>query len=379
MLKILELSELQKKTGRRNVKIILHEVHQSESQWNKNGITWLEPYVSQNIKSAEGQPFVAEFFDSDQDYPWGHGKQMVVNGELQFERSTVVGMIEKAYVQSLDVNGKTILAAVAEGYLFANRYPHFMSWMETKIQEGAPVESSVEIARTGDNQAIVYRDGWKQEGRIPTEFEYIGHAILGIEPADDSAVLLELNNKKKGDFTAMDLKELQKLAEDRLVEMNALKAKLEEMKAAKESVDAELATKVGEVNTLVEEVKTLGEAKATLETEKETVATELNSYKEKEAQEKLEALKAEFNSKLDVFEESEKTVAEAEINAFNEAPSTELMSKALNKINSGIVASIVEARKVETNSKKDNKAPDIFESFSGTTEETETEDVDIYS
>jgi len=177
----------------------------------------------------------------------------------------------------------------------------------------------------------------------------------------------------------MDLKELQKLAEDRLVEMNALKAKLEEMKAAKESVDAELVTKVGEVNTLVEEVKTLGEAKATLETEKETVATELNSYKEKEAQEKLEALKAEFNSKLDVFEESEKTVAEAEINAFNEAPSTELMSKALNKINSGIVASIVEARKVETNSKKDNKAPDIFESFSGTTEETETEDVDIYS
>lgn len=377
MLKILELSELQKKTGRRNVKIILHEVHQSESQWNKNGITWLEPYVSQNIKSAEGTPFVAEFFDSEQDYPWGHGKQKIVNGELQFERSTVVGMIEKAYVQSVDVNGKTILAAVAEGYLFANRYPNFMSWMETKIQEGAPIESSVEIARTGENQAITYRDGWKPEGRIPTEYEYIGHAILGIEPADDSAVLLELNSKKKGDFTAMELKELQKLAEDRLVEINALNAAKTQMEEAKLALETDLEAKVSEVNTLVAEVKALGEAKAALEAEKEAVSTELNSFKEKEAQEKLEALKAEFNSKLDAFEESEKTVAEAEINAFNEAPSTELMSKALNKINSGIVASIMESRKAELNNKKENKAPDVYEAFADTKESDE--EVDIYS
>ena len=377
MLKILELSELQKKTGRRNIKMILHKVHQSEGQFNKNGITWLEPYVSNNIKSAEGTPFVAEFFDSEQDYPWGHGKQKIVNGELQFERSTVVGMIEKAYVQSVDVNGETILAAVAEGYLFANRYPNFMSWMETKIQEGAPVESSVEIARTGENQAITYRDGWKPEGRIPTEYEYIGHAILGIEPADDSAVLLELNSKKKGDFTAMELKELQKLAEDRLVEINALNAAKAQMEEAKSALEADMEAKVSEVNTLVAEVKALGEAKAALEAEKEAVSTELNSFKEKEAQEKLEALKAEFNSKLDAFEESEKTVAEAEINAFNEAPSAELMSKALNKINSGIVASIMESRQAELNSKKENKAPDVYEAFADTKESDE--EVDIYS
>ena len=377
MLKILELSELQKKTGRRSIKMILHEVYQSEDEFNKNGITWLEPYVSNNIKSAEGTPFVAEFFDSEQDYPWGHGKQKIVNGELQFERSTVVGMIEKAYVQSVDVNGETILAAVAEGYLFANRYPNFMSWMETKIQEGAPVESSVEIARTGENQAITYRDGWKPEGRIPTEYEYIGHAILGIEPADDSAVLLELNSKKKGDFTAMELKELQKLAEDRLVEINALNAAKTQMEEAKLALEADMEAKVSEVNTLVAEVKALGEAKAALEAEKEAVSAELNSFKEKEAQEKLEALKAEFNSKLDAFEESEKTVAEAEINAFNEAPSAELMSKALNKINSGIVASIMESRQAELNSKKENKAPDVYEAFADTKESDE--EVDIYS
>lgn len=377
MLKVLELSNLDKKTGRRYGKFVLHEVFESESRHNKNGITWLEPYVSQNISSAVGQPFVAEFFDSDQDYPWGHGQQKIVNGELQFQNSTVVGMIEKAYVERVDVNGKTILAAVAEGYLFANRYPNFMSWMDTKRAEGAPIESSVEIARTSENETIIYRDGWKTEGRIPTEYEYIGHAILGVEPADDSAVLLELNQKKKGVFTAMDLKELQKLAETRLVELNASNAELEALKVAKAALDADLETKVAEVNTLVEEVKSLKETNTTLETSKEAIVTELNSYKEKEEAAKLEELKAEFNSKLAAFEETEKVVAEVEINAFNESPSVELMNKAVDKINSGIVASILEKRTTETNSK--DKKTEIFESFNQTDDEKDDVEVNIYS
>lgn len=364
MKQILELSAEDIKTGQRKIKIVLHEIYESESLWNKNGITWLNPYVEQQIKTAIGTPFVAEFFDSEQDMPVGHGKQLIVDGNLLFENSTVVGLINDAYVERVDVNGKSILAAVAEGVLYANRYPHFVSWIEQQQAQGRLIESSVEIAKSPGNTYVTYRDGYKETGRIPVDYEYIGHAILGITPADDNAVLLELNSQKKGDLLMKEqIEALQKLADERLLEINELQAKVkeadekvaakdDELKEKDAQAEAKDKEKEEEMNALVLKVKELEGTATELNTAKEVVEAELNTYKEAEAAQQLEELKAEFNSKTAIYSEEEKATAEAEINAFVEAPSVELMSAAIHKLDSTVAQAILAARTTELNSKK---------------------------
>jgi len=370
---ILELSAEDRKTGQRKIKIVMHEIYESESRYNLNGISWLNPYVEQRISTAIGAPFVAEFYDSEQDMPLGHGKQLIVNGELQFKNSTVVGLIQDAYVERVDVNGKSILAAVAEGILYANRYPNFVSWIEQQREKGYAIESSVEIARIPGNDYVNYRDGYKELGRIPVDYEYIGHAILGITPADDSAVLLEINSHKKGDLLMNEqIEKLQKLAEDRLLEINELQAKVKEAEeevSAKEDElkekDAQAAEKdkekEEEMNALVLKVKELEATTTELNTVKEAVEAELNAFKEVEAEQKLEELKAEFNTKTAIYSEEEKATAEAEINAFVEAPSVELMSAAINKLDSTVAQSILAARTTELNASTKTKSKGIDE------------------
>ncbi len=373
MKQILELSAEDKKTGQRKIKIVMHEIYESESRYNLNGITWLNPYVEQRISTAIGAPFVAEFYDSEQDMPLGHGKQLIVNGELQFKNSTVVGLIQDAYVERVDVNGKSILAAVAEGILYANRYPNFVSWIEQQREKGYAIESSVEIARIPGNDYVNYRDGYKELGRIPVDYEYIGHAILGITPADDSAVLLEINSHKKGDLLMNEqIEKLQKLAEDRLLEINELQAKVKEAEeevSAKEDElkekDAKAAEKdkekEEEMNALVLKVKELEATTTELNTVKEAVEAELNAFKEVEAEQKLEELKAEFNTKTAIYSEEEKATAEAEINAFVEAPSVELMSAVINKLDSTVAQAILAARTTELNASTKTKSKGIEE------------------
>lgn len=373
MKQILELSAEDRKTGQRKIKIVMHEIYESESRYNLNGITWLNPYVEQRISTAIGTPFVAEFYDSEQDMPLGHGKQLIVNGELQFKNSAVVGLIQDAYVERVDVNGKSILAAVAEGILYANRYPNFVSWIEQQREKGYAIESSVEIARIPGNDYVNYRDGYKELGRIPVDYEYIGHAILGITPADDSAVLLEINSHKKGDLLMNEqIEKLQKLAEDRLLEINELQAKVKEAEeevSAKEDElkekDAQAAEKdkekEEEMNALVLKVKELEATTTELNTVKEAVEAELNAFKEVEAEQKLEELKAEFNTKTAIYSEEEKATAEAKINAFVEAPSVELMSAAINKLDSTVAQSILAARTTELNASTKTKSKGIDE------------------
>ncbi|WP_215085399.1 hypothetical protein [Exiguobacterium sp. s78] len=381
MKQILELSAEDIRTGQRKIKIVLHEIYESESLWNKNGITWLNPYVEQQIKTAIGTPFVAEFFDSEQDMPVGHGKQLIVDGNLLFENSTVVGLINDAYVERVDVNGKSILAAVAEGVLYANRYPHFVSWIEQQQAQGRLIESSVEIAKSPGNTYVTYRDGYKETGRIPVDYEYIGHAILGITPADDNAVLLELNSQKKGDLLMKEqIEALQKLADERLLEINELQAKVkeadekvaakdDELKEKDAQAEAKDKEKEEEMNALVLKVKELEGTATELNTAKEVVEAELNTYKEAEAAQQLEELKAEFNSKTAIYSEEEKATAEAEINAFVEAPSVELMSAAIHKLDSTVAQAILAARTTELNSKK-SKSQGIDETIVHTGEVT---------
>ena len=46
------------------------------------------------------------------------------------------------------------------------------------------------MAGTKDNDGeIIYDGGWKEQGRVPMVYDYIGHSIISITPADDAALV----------------------------------------------------------------------------------------------------------------------------------------------------------------------------------------------
>lgn len=320
---IIEINQKNEVTGRTFLKWIVHEIYENTQQYNGNGISWREQYVLNNIESAKGMPICVEFLDWDQSEPFGHGMTSIVDDEPKFQNSAVVGTTENAYVDTVEVNGRTIRALVAEGYIYEQRYPNFVTWLKSKMYDNDFPETSVEICskKSSGNDRIVYESGWIEKGRVPMIYDYTGDAILGIKPSDESAVLLELNH------------------------LHNDKNKKEE-----NELDEETQKKITELNQQLET------AKATIE--------ELTKYK-KANEDKI--LIAELNSKLATYTEDEKATVKEKVTAFTSKPSTEGIHAIVSEINSFIVQKVLEKRtnkedqeQLELNSAK-SVYGDIFE------------------
>jgi hypothetical protein len=310
---IIELNQKNEVTGRTFIKWVVHEIHENTSQYNENGISWKEQYVLANIESAKGMPICVEFLDWEKSEPFGHGMTSIVDDEPKFENSAVVGITENAYIDTVEVNGRNIRALVAEGYIFEQRYPNFVTWLKSKMYDADFPETSVEICfkKSTDNDKIVYESGWIEKGRVPMIYDYTGDAILGIKPSDENAVLLELNH-----LNSKNNKEEEKLSK-------------------------ELESQITELN------QKLLEADSTIQ--------ELNKYK-KESEAK--GLIAELNSELTNYSEEEKEPVKEKIVAFNVNPTAIGIQSIVSEINSLIVKKVFETRnnnkkeEVELNSSK---------------------------
>ena len=195
---IIEISKKTSKAGRTHCKFVLHEIYDSDKKYNSNGISWKKEYVEENIDSVKTMPIVAQFLDDDNTIPFGaHGELNAKDGKITFQDSLVVGAFEDAFIdENIEVNGKTITGLVAKGYIFDQRFPELVTYLQEQYDNGEPVESSVEICadKSQGNTKIIYDGGWKEKGRVPQTYQYSGHAIvIGIEPSDKSALMLELN------------------------------------------------------------------------------------------------------------------------------------------------------------------------------------------
>lgn len=194
-LPVYEISAASSVNGRRPIKAILHEIHSDESFFQHNGISWSEEFTKNNMASVVGMSIVAEFLNDDRDTPYGHGMTEIRDNLPLFEDATMVGSFHKAYIDDVEVNGQTKRALIAEGTLDEMRYPKFVGWLRNQL-ETSGAEGSVEIVGKPEHDGrIIYSGGWKAEGRIPQIYDYSGYAILSIPPADDTAVVMELNNK----------------------------------------------------------------------------------------------------------------------------------------------------------------------------------------
>jgi len=209
---IIEISKKKAKAGRTPVKLVLHNLPKTEDESNKNGIHWVKEYCEDNIDTIAGMQLVAQFLDDKHEIPFGsHGNMVLEENQVIFEDSLVVGSFEKGYVaEGIEVNGEIIDAVVGEGYIYNQRFPKLVEFLQEQYDNQIPVEGSVEICASASkgNTKIIYDGGYKEQGRRPQVFDYSGHAlVIGEVPADCSAVLMELNSYRKKEESVSKIKD----------------------------------------------------------------------------------------------------------------------------------------------------------------------------
>ena len=386
MQKILELSNRKSKGGRRRIEIVLHKIPSDDSEVNRNGIHWSEQNTLANIETVKGIPICAEFSDDEKEVPLGHGytSTEIIDGKRTpvFENSEVVGYIDHGEIRDITVGEENIRALVGSGYLYEQRYPHFVQWVRSNV-ETSSVDTSVEIVgyEENDNQ-IVYEGECTQEYRCPKEYQYSGTAIISVLPADSNAVVLECaeaNNQDKEDSYAMTEQEIMDVIKGALNETNSLKEAHETEVNALNDTIAERDNTIAELNATVAQVQ---QALKDMELERDAWYAERAELEKTLGELRAKERLGELNEALNAYSEDEQKFAEVEINAYKENPLEGDLEAIKNKINAAIVEKRNEDAKVaEQNAAKEKeqeKVEDIFSEVNAFSDENKEEDTNIF-
>ena len=335
-MRILELSSKDDKDGRRQVKVILHEIYKDKSQHNKNGITWLEEYCKNNIDSVKGISITCEFVNDERTEILGHGETGIEDGVPVLENATMIGVLERGYIDDIKVDGETKRALIGEGYIDAMRYKNFVDVLEEKIKANETIFGSVEIIGLKENgNRIKYLNGYQEIGRIPTEYRYSGFAVLGVMPSDETARLIEINNRK-GIDTMEKLEKIFEKFEEKFYKTDEYKQELEKKQKENEDLKAQnkfLADKLKENDRLKEELDKL----------------------------KSSTLKEQLNAALADFSDKEKEVAKESIEKFSADPinSNESIQDIVDTILVAIGKEVCELKKKKVSEQNSYKYEDI--------------------
>ena len=389
---IFEISSESKIVGRRPIKVILHEIFPDDTQWQENGISWNEEYVKLNLHSVVGMSLTVEFLTEDRSVPYGHGMTEIrLEDNLPlFEDATMVGHFDKAYIDDVEIDGEVKRVLIAEGTLDEMRYPKFVAWLREHMAERT-VKGSVEIVGKAEHDGhIVYSGGWKEQGRVPQFYDYSGYAILSVKPADEAAIVMELNNKKsdkedsdmdekmKNDLMAVisgAMSETNSKWDQYWAQVNAKEAEITQLQADIKAKEAEIAQlradfeKENAARILAEEGLT--EANNA----KEAAEASLSEANAKIARLEGEAAKAELNAALAPYSEEQRAVAKEEIEAFNANPGSVEINAIVGKICTEMVRVSREKQVAETNAK------DVIDVFAMTDDTKPAEDdgeVDVF-
>ena len=378
MNKILEINKRISKGGRKNIRMVLLTIHE-EGEMNRNGITWVEQYVLDNLDSIKGIPICATFLDEDKEDLYDHGYTETVESEEGkseplFLNSESVGVIEDAKIEVVEIDGETKKVLVGYGYIFCQRYPNLCEKLES-----SKVKSSIEIMGTDENnRKIIYDGGYKEKGRKPRGFDFTGTCLLGVLEADENCYVLEVaENKNKEEKLNMDENKIIEVIQKAITETNAVKADTE--------------TKITELNSQIEakdaEIKEANEAKEVAEnnaSEKDSKIAELEAENAKLKEElaackKREACEA-FDAMLVNYTDDEKKCVESEINAYKENPldgnADEIISKICRNIVENQKKAEADAKIAEQNEAKENETIDIFSEVNS--DEEKDEDTNIF-
>ena len=409
-----ELSSKKYKSGRRPFTATLYELQPPDcvvddvgTKYNKNGITFLEEYAEKTLDSIKDMSVRVEFIDEDRTMISGHGETGIINDMPVFENATVIGHFIEGYIDDVVIDGKTKRCVCGKGYLDEMCYPNFVAALEEDLNNGISVDGSIEIYKTKDNDAIVYKKGWLEKGRIPTEYVNSGWDMV-MSPADPASTLLELNNKNKEENNMdFNMDEVKSVIKTTMTELNSKdEAHAEEVSKLNEQI-AELNSQIEDKNTVISEkdatiselnasVEQLKQALADMKSDQETYWAERNILESELAKAKVAEKLAELDNALGEFNEAEKEVAKDDIeklkeniNACKRSDELNSVSSEINSIKSKICMAIVEKQKaeekahdesVELNSRKNHvDIEDIFaEMYMETPVDEKQEDLNIF-
>ena len=390
-----ELSTKKYKNGRRPFTAILYELQPPEcvvedvgTKYNKNGITFLEEYCAEQLDSIKDMSVTVEFIDEDRTQICGHGMTGTQDGMPTFDNATVVGHFTEGFITDIEVNEETKRVVAGKGYLDEMRYHAFVENLETELNNGNSIEGSVEIYKSEGNESIVYKKGYLEKGRIPTQFIHSGWSMV-LNPADTTSTLVELNtknNKEDKKIMEFDMNEVKAVIQSTITELNSKEtefnnkvAELNQSIAEKDATISEQNEKIVELNATIEQVQ---KALDDLKKEHETYWAERDALEKELGALKAKARIGELNSAIEGFSEDEKKFAESEINAFNENPMDGNVDAIVSKIYAGIgqasKKASEEARVAEQNSAKEATVEDIFSEMCTETH-VEDEDLDIFN
>lgn len=372
-----ELSAKRKNNGRRDFKVVLHEIYPDScvvdkvgTQYNGNGCCWIEQYVQGNLDSIKGMALTAEFLDKDKTELNGHGMTDTKDGIPIFENAERPGNFSYGAIENVDINGETKRCLVGYGEIDEMRYYNFVQELEKRFAEGAAPLGSVEIVKKIDCDNIIYLNGKYETGRIPTTYDYGAYALLGIEPSDKSCIMLELNEKQEEQILMDEVKKM----------LSELSAKLEEYCSCQKK-NEELNTKVAEQNASVEQLQAalddVKKERDALDEKYDLLWKEAQVLRDEIAKAKVKERVGELNSALTDYTEEEKKYAEAEITAFKADPMSVEINSITDKINIEIgkaakaaAKAAAEAAAAEQNQRYE-ESPDIFSEVNSTESNTE--------
>lgn len=383
---ILEMGSRKTKGGRRYIKMALLTIHDNEEDTNLNGLHWTEQNVLANIESIKGMPICCEFADDTKTVPLGHGytDQIVDDNDNLvpvFENSEVVGTIESGQIENLVIDNEEKRVLVGEGYLYNQRYPHFVKWLKDNMAENN-IKSSIEIVGTEENENhIVYEGEATSEYRIPKVFSFSGTAILSVKEADENAIVLEAaslntNNNKESEDEIMDEKTISLICDsvkNAVSETNSKNAEYETTITELNASVIEKENQIVELNASIDELK---KAISDMEVERDAWWAERDSL-QKQLGEALAAQRlGELNAAIEEFTDEQKEFAKDEIAKFNSDPVNVEINTVLDAIYRGIGKQAMEKKDepiVETNT------VDIYgEVFEAKPNENKEEEGSIY-
>lgn len=396
-MKRFELSSRAMKNGRRKFKVVLcevfpestiDEVNEVGTEFNKNGISWIDTYVERVLDTIPGTFLRAEFLDEDRTELCGHGATGMIDGMPIFEDAVSIGVFTKGYIDTIDVDGEEKSVCIGEGEIDALCYNNFCKKLAKDISNGSPPHGSVEILKAEGNDAIIYKYGYVPEGRIPMEFQFSGYALLGVTPADDAAYIVELNNKEDiGAMTDVEIKALVSQAVEEMSnhtsEINLCKENCEkqiaEANALVETATAEkneAEGKAAQYEQALEECRNeLGEAYKKID----QLYAEMDELRKKLAEAQAKERVGELNAQIQKFTEEERELAKDEIEAFHNDPINSEINSVVEKIYAelGKKAKADEAAKAQVVAEQ-NAANDVDDIFGEVTLGNEDEDDNIF-
>ena len=248
-------------------------------------------------------------------------------------------------------------------------YPNFVASLEENLNNGVSVDGSIEIYKTKDNDAIVYKKGWIEKGRIPTEYVNSGWDMV-MSPADPASTLLELNTKKKEEqnmeFNMDEVKsvitktitELNEKDDAHAKELQELNGKITELNEQLENKDSVITEKDGQISELNASVEQLRKAIKEMEEDRETWYRERDILEQELAKAKVAEKLAELDDAMGEFNEAEKEVVKDDIaelqKKIEECKKKEELCEVtseINSIKSKICMAIVEKQKADEKEK----------------------------